>query len=460
MKRIIVAFLALCGPAWGQTSPNWTTGYVPPASEWNSLWGSKQNYSAPLSLLSAGSLSVVANTPLEGFYSTGAGAFVSMCPGYNFGCNTAINKIMAGTASITTSLGDAGTQEAGINAYLVNKTGQALAWVASTSYAAGQNSISDSGQNLYVETVGVCTSASSGGPTGTGTAIADGTCRWNYNGNPGLRGKMAIVGTTLVLPGGTNAWAGDFDTFIEPGWLEGFATGMEIDVTNLSGRDATGLGGGAPTINDLYLGGSVGTEPITSYISISPFGLMGTNVMAHDGIFIQGQYTISDHDFRVSTHSQVAFFDDALSVHGTASYFDGSTSPSGILLEGVYSSGNAMVADNQIQAIKTAAGVNFSGFNVTNSGTTVSTTAASVTLNTGNANSFARVDLFDSSGLSISTGSAIATGITLATAAGPINLNPTTTLKINGTTTFTGTKTAGVCVMTITSGLITNVTGC
>lgn len=457
MKRIIVASLLLCGPAWGQSTPNWTSGYVPPPSEWNSLWAGKQNYGAPLSMLSAGTLSVIANVPLEGIYATGAGPFVSMCPGYDFGCNTAINKIMAEFAVISTSLGDAGTQEAGINSYIVNKTGEALPWVVSHGYIAGKNVISDSGQNLYVETVANCVSAGSGGPTGTGAAIVDGTCRWNYNGNPGLRGKMAVVGTTLVLPGGTQAWAGDFDTFVFSGWLEQFATGVEVDITNNSGRDATGLGGGAPTMYDLYLGGSVGEDPITAYIDMSPFGLNGTKLMSHEGIYIQGQYTIKDHDIRLSTHSQVGIFDDGLAVHGTASYLDSSTSPSGILLEGTYSTGVALVANNQIQAIKTAAGANFSGVNVTNSGTTATTTAASVTLNTGNANSFARLDLFDSSGFSISSGSAITAGLTLATAAGSINLNPFTTLKINGVTAVScATGIVDPATMVVTAGIVTH----
>lgn len=404
-----------------------------------------------------GSLSVVANVPLEGFYTTGGGPLVSMCPGYDFGCNTAINKIMAQTASVTTTLGDAGVQEAGINAYIVNKTGEALSWVASRGYTAGKNVISDFGQNLYVETVATCTSAASGGPTGTGAGIADGTCLWNYNGNPGLRGKMAVVGTTLVLPGGTQAWAGDFDTFIFTGWMEGFATGVEVDVTNNSGRDATGLGGGAPTIYDLYLGGSVGEDPITAYIDMSPFGLNGTKFMSHEGVFIQGQYTIKDHDFRVSTHSLAAFFDDANSVHGTASYIDSSTSPNGILLQGTYTTGTAFVANATIAAFQTSPGADFSGLVVTNAGTTANTTDANIILNTGNANSYARMDLFDSNSLNFQTGSAVAGGITIATLAGPINLNPATHLVIGGIAAVNcPAATVSLTTLVVSDGIVTH----
>lgn len=53
------------------------------------------------------------------------------------------------------------------------------AWQASTAYALNQHvSI---GGNVYVCTT-AGTSAGSGGPTGTGTGISDGSCVWNYVG--------------------------------------------------------------------------------------------------------------------------------------------------------------------------------------------------------------------------------------------------------------------------------------
>lgn len=50
-------------------------------------------------------------------------------------------------------------------------------WAASTVYAAGNQAINDG--NAYLCAVGG-TSAASGGPTGTGTGIADGSVTWNY----------------------------------------------------------------------------------------------------------------------------------------------------------------------------------------------------------------------------------------------------------------------------------------
>ncbi|MBX7496743.1 hypothetical protein K3172_12830 [Qipengyuania sp. 6B39] len=76
----------------------------------------------------------------------------------------------AAKAQIKTSGGDA--HMTGLTA------GQAsTAWAASTAYTAGQ--YVNNGGNLYVCASGG-TSAGSGGPTGTGTGITDGTVSWDY----------------------------------------------------------------------------------------------------------------------------------------------------------------------------------------------------------------------------------------------------------------------------------------
>ena len=54
---------------------------------------------------------------------------------------------------------------------------QATAWAASTAYTVGQ--FRKNGGRVYVCTVAGA-SAGSGGPTGTGTGIADNTVTWNY----------------------------------------------------------------------------------------------------------------------------------------------------------------------------------------------------------------------------------------------------------------------------------------
>jgi hypothetical protein len=74
-----------------------------------------------------------------------------------------------------------------------------VAWVASTAYdTVGTVVTNDSGKRYTLVTAG--TSASSGGPTGTGTGITDGTCVWDYYlvHYSGL--NASIVGETGATP--------------------------------------------------------------------------------------------------------------------------------------------------------------------------------------------------------------------------------------------------------------------
>lgn len=66
------------------------------------------------------------------------------------------------------------------------------AWAGSTAYVVGQRRVNNG--NLYqCSTAG--TSASSGGPTGTGSGITDGTAAWNY---VSAVGDMTIDGASIA----------------------------------------------------------------------------------------------------------------------------------------------------------------------------------------------------------------------------------------------------------------------
>lgn len=68
----------------------------------------------------------------------------------------------------------------------------AVAWAASTAYALpGRLVLNDSDKVYELLTPG--TSAGSGGPTGTGTSIADGTCVWRYVGVKAVFSALAAV---------------------------------------------------------------------------------------------------------------------------------------------------------------------------------------------------------------------------------------------------------------------------
>lgn len=125
-------------------------------------------------------------------------------------------------------------------------------WVASTAYEQGILVINDSNKLYYCRTAG--TSASSGGPTGTGTAINDGTIVWAYVGT----GGYPTLGYTESGSLGQLPWQyGAFDNgftssywgvlrqrarFLHPNgsvrgsaWVDVGATDMTVSVTRRPG---------------------------------------------------------------------------------------------------------------------------------------------------------------------------------------------------------------------------------
>jgi hypothetical protein len=75
----------------------------------------------------------------------------------------------------------------------------AAAWVASTAVVLGQRALN--GGNVYIATT-AGTTASSGGPTGTGSGITDGTAVWNYVsaiGDMTVDNPSIAVGQTVTV---------------------------------------------------------------------------------------------------------------------------------------------------------------------------------------------------------------------------------------------------------------------
>ena len=70
-------------------------------------------------------------------------------------------------------------------------------WAISTAYKTGRKVYNDT-NHIYICTV-AGTSAGSGGPTGTGTGIIDGTCTWGYFGIWTANGADANDGSTWAL---------------------------------------------------------------------------------------------------------------------------------------------------------------------------------------------------------------------------------------------------------------------
>jgi hypothetical protein len=83
----------------------------------------------------------------------------------------------------------------GLSWFTVNGNVGCATWAASTVYNTGDTR--NNGGRLYTVTTGG-TSASSGGPTGTGTGIVDNTVRWSYV-SPDFRGARSAISATLNI---------------------------------------------------------------------------------------------------------------------------------------------------------------------------------------------------------------------------------------------------------------------
>lgn len=91
----------------------------------------------------------------------------------------------------------------GLNLYQCSAAGSsaitAPAWAATTSYLLGAQVVN--GAKVY-QCAQSGTSAGSGGPTGTGTGIVDGSCKWNY-----LSPTGGPTGASVGIADGSCVWA-------------------------------------------------------------------------------------------------------------------------------------------------------------------------------------------------------------------------------------------------------------
>ncbi|RWL14896.1 MAG: hypothetical protein EOR57_31615 [Mesorhizobium sp.] len=84
----------------------------------------------------------------------------------------------------------------------------AAAWTISTAYSVlGRIVTNDSGKMYQLVTAG--TSAGAGGPTGTGSAITDGTCVWNYVGVKAVFQAIDLPATAIAAAVGVTVQAYD-----------------------------------------------------------------------------------------------------------------------------------------------------------------------------------------------------------------------------------------------------------
>jgi len=156
-------------------------------------------------------------------------------------------------------------------------------WAAATAYTLGQTVLNDSGKTYECTTAG--TSAGSGGPTGTGSAITDNTVTWKYRQDvvDGVNPANLVFGMSWK----NRLWAVERDT--ARAWYFGFnaifgtATSFTFGTKFKSGGHLVGLwswtGDGGDGVDDRLVAVSAGGDVVvfggTDPSIATSFGMIG-----------------------------------------------------------------------------------------------------------------------------------------------------------------------------------------
>lgn len=329
MKRILSLLLVFaCVSANAQFSP----GQVLSASQLNYQFSlyvpiAGGTLTGPLSLPSlsltgagiaqtGGSTAMVNLTATTGpgFYANGGGSTYSFYPtiGYNLGDHqraqeyVSFNSAQSGTIS-----------ETGISINATINTGLVPLWAQNTSYATG--ALVDTAGNVYQATTGGTSANSGSGPTGTGSAITDGTVTWAFQCADQCNAKMPLFISAVAGPNAGKSWAADDALTLQSGWAGLFAVTHEFDMTNNSGSDCV-------TCQNILLTGNPGANKVQAFSSA--YGPSATNYNAINGYQVTGAKAVTN----------AAFYDAA---SGAYSYQDVGSHTYGLYLNGNYGSGAA-----------------------------------------------------------------------------------------------------------------------
>ena len=275
--------------------------------------------------------------PFSGVFLASTSAGLDLCNQYlaNCGITWPLLTVSGLTLLGMTTQNDATNQENNFNVLMYNNKGQINAWANSTSYATGAlvNNLAYS----YIQRNPLCTSAESPatGPSGPTNGQVEGSppCSWDVIAPTVLTVKNNASFQTKMQPGGGSGWNIAAGLQVQSGWSSQAAVNMEIDAVNSTSIDPTLL---QPVrINDIYMGGVAGANPITTMLLVSPIGRIGV-YGAHEGVYVNGLYSIQDHAFHDNSGAQISYWDEG--VHSLASIDLASAAPVGLLVAaaGVY----------------------------------------------------------------------------------------------------------------------------
>lgn len=223
------------------------------------------------------------------------------------------------------------TAESALVVNATSNTGFAWTYANSTTYKIGDYINANS--SVYRVTKAGTSSRTGTGPSGTGSSIKDGSIVVAHQCPDQCNGKFPFFVSHKVKSGAGHVWGGSFDLVLDAGYRGGFATSLEVDMTNNSGN-------AQPETNALFLTGLAGSHPIQNGLSI--YSSSSANYWSKTGLSIYGAKVAQDQAIYMKTGSTYGLIDEGSHVNG-------------ILLNGAYS-GAALKTAGAIEAASFRAG--------------------------------------------------------------------------------------------------------
>lgn len=217
------------------------------------------------------------------------------------------------------------TAESALVVNATSNTGFAWTYANATAYKVGDYINANS--SVYRVTKAGTSSSIGSGPSGTGSSIGDGSMTVAHQCPDQCNGKFPFFVSHKAKSGAGHVWGGSFDLVLDAGYRGGFATSLEVDMTNNSGKPQ-------PETNALFLTGLAGSHPIQNGLSI--YSGSSTNYWSKTGLSIYGAKVAHDQAIYMKTGSTYGLIDEGSHVNG-------------ILLSGAYS-GAALKTAGTVEA--------------------------------------------------------------------------------------------------------------
>lgn len=197
------------------------------------------------------------------------------------------------------------TAESALVVNAISDTGFAKGYTNSTAYREGDYINANS--NVYRVTKAGFSSEGGSGPSGTGSHINDGSMVVSHQCPDQCNGKFPFFVSHKAKAGAGHVWGAAFDLVLDAAYRGGFATSVEIDITNNSGTPQ-------PATNALLLTGQAGGNPVQNGLSV--YSGSTANYWSKTGISIYGSKVAQDQAIYINTGSNYGMIDEGRHVNG------------------------------------------------------------------------------------------------------------------------------------------------